>query len=222
MFVIVYNNSVILGPMRWNRYRFENQIKEECEVSSTLPDRNDNFDAIIVSEQVKILPIQGTSDPVFNSRIEYLHGPFWEFTDKVAIQSYTVEKYNIDAVKNFLKAETSNQRWIKQNQLTSVTVGNNNDSHVFSTDEKTRTALQQALLSGLESLNWKFNTDKWVTLSSADVQSALNQIITHIQTCFDWEMNKIAEIDACTTHEELDNLIIVEEQQSSIGFNGVV
>jgi len=208
--------------MRWNRYRFENQIQEECEVSSTLPDRNDNFDAIIVSEQVKILPIQGTSDPVFNSRIEYLHGPFWEFTDKVAIQSYTVEKYNIDAVKNFLKAETSNQRWIKQNQLTSVTVGINNDSHVFSTDEKTRTALQQALLSGLESLNWKFNTDKWVTLSSADVQSALNQIITHIQTCFDWEMNKIAEIDACTTHEELDNLIIVEEQQSSIGFNGVV
>jgi hypothetical protein len=222
MFVIVYNNSVILGPMRWNRYRFENQIQEECEVSSTLPDRNDNFDAIIVSDQVKILPIQGTPDPVFNPRIEYLHGPFWEFTDKVAIQSYTVEKYNIDAVKNFLKAETSNQRWIKQNQLTSVTVGINNDSHVFSTDEKTRAALQQALLSGLESLNWKFNTDKWVTLSSTDVQSALNQIITHIQTCFDWEMNKIAEIDACTTHEELDNLIIVEEQQSSIGFNGVV
>ena len=225
MFVIVYNNSVILGPMRWNRYRFENEIKEECEVTASLPDRNDNFDAIVVSEEVKILPVQGTAvqgtqDPVFNPRIEYLHGPFWEFTDTAAIQSFTVEKYNIDAVKNFLKAETANERWIKQNKSVSVTV--DGVSYDFPTDENTRLVLQQALTSGLESFNWKLNTDTWVILTSTNVQNILTQIITHIQTCFDWEMDKIAEIDACVAHLELDALEIKEPSVSDNMFNGMI
>jgi hypothetical protein len=209
MFVIVHNNSVILGPMRWNRYRFQNTITEECEVTATLPDRNDGMSPIIVSNDVKILPIQGTENPQFNPKIEFLNGPFWEFTDSAAIMSYRVEEMNIDSVKSMLKQQSADVRWKKEMSGVEVTI--NGTTHKFATDRETRNILQSHISAGLETVNWKFNADTWVQLSQTHLQQVLSATLAHVQLAFDWEMQKNTEIDSCATLNELDAVVISEE-----------
>lgn len=207
MFVIVYNNSVILGPMRWNRFRFENEIQEECDFSVSLLDRNDNLDAVIVSDNIQILPVQGTENPQFNPKIEFLNGPFWEFTDKSAIQSYRVESLPIDAVKNMLKEQVAVERWNKENSGTKITL--NDVEYSFGTDKETRSILQNAV-SHLDGINWKHDRDTWILMTKENIQNTLSGILSYVQSCFDWEFNKIQEIDACETLKELDSVIIVD------------
>lgn len=205
MFVIVHNNSVILGPMRWNRFRFENVIEEECEFTVSLPNSNDQ--PIIVSDNIKILPIQGTQDPEYNSRIEFLNGPFWVFTDTVAIQSFRVESINIEAIKNTMKAQTSAVRWKKETAGIKVIIQGTEVS--VTTDRGDRDIfVQKFLLMGdSETVQWKF-PEGWLVLTKADLGTIVTAGAQHVQDQFIWEAMKIAEIDACTTHAELAGIII--------------
>lgn len=213
MFVIVHNNSVILGPMRWNRFRFENEIQEECEVSCTLPDRNDDLDPIVVSNEIKILPILGTENPEYNPKIEILHGPFWEFTDTQAIYHYEVVPMNIDSAKNMLKEQVTAERWNKENAGVNVTL--NGTEYTFKTDKETRAILHNAV-SNMESINWKQDQETWIQMTNGDTQTVLTAILTHVQACFDWEFNKFQEIDACNTLEMLDAVVIVDQKETGV------
>lgn len=207
MFVIVYNNSVILGPMRWNRFRFENEIQEECDFSCTLPDRNDQLAPITVSSSIKILPVELLPDPEYNSRIQILNGPFWEFMETKAIGSYQPEYMQLDAAKNLLKAEVAAERWNKENA--GVLISINENQYSFSTDKETRATLQSS--SNLDGVNWKLAEDNWVQLTKEETQSVLNQILAYVQACFDWEFNKLEEIYACATLEQLSAIVVKEE-----------
>lgn len=209
MFVIVYNNSVILGPMRWNRFRFENQIQEECEYGCALPDRNDDLSPIIVSDEIKILPIEGTDNPEYNPTIQFLHGPFWEFTDTKAIMSYQVEYLPVDSAKPILKDQASAERWNRENSGVTVTL--NGTEYRFATDKETRATLQNSI-ANLDVINWKLDRETWVSMTKEEGQSVLNVILTHVQESFNWEFNKLQEIDSCTTHEELVAVVIKEEE----------
>lgn len=206
MFVIVYNNSVILGPMRWNRFRFENEIKEECDFSAVLPDRNDELTPIVVSDNIKVLPVQGTPDPEYNPKIQFLHGPFWEFTDSAAICSYQVQDYGVEAVKNFLKEQIEQNRWARE--VGGCTIAINGVEHKFATDRNTRNILQAHIASGIASVAWKFDRDTWVNFSQQDLQNLLTGIMNHVQGSFDWELSKFSEIDQCQTLQELHDVAL--------------
>jgi len=215
MFVIVHNNFVILGPMRWNRFRFENTIQEECEVSVTLPDRNDSLSPIIVSEEVKILPVQGTPNPEHNPKIEFLHGPFWDFSNDIATSSYIVQPYAIDAVKNMLKAECANERYKKENSGTKVTI---QDVEVtVDTSRGSRDIfVQKYLLMGENDIvQWKF-PECWLTLTKAELGLVVSTGAQHIQAQFDWEAEKVAEIEASETLEQLAQIVIVDPMQPNL------
>lgn len=211
MFVITYNNNVILGPMRWNRFRFENEIQEECEVSVTLENRNDEMVPVIVSNEIKILPVQGTPEPNYNSKIQFLNGPFWQFTDTHAIMSYRPEYLSIEAVKNTLKEKTAAERWKKENA--GVTVSLNGVEYKFSTSKENRALLQSLVSTGA---NWKFDRDTWVQFTSAQIQVILNSVLSYVQECFAWEFYKIAEIDQCTTLQQLDAIVIAEPESVGV------
>lgn len=208
MFVIVHNNFVVLGPMRWNRFRFENFLEEELETSYTLPQSNDNNSVIVVSDDIKIFPVVGTPDPGHNQKIEMLHGPLWEFTETSAISSYEVLPMPVEAVKNMLKEQTASERYKREIVDVAVKIGDVDCN--FSTDRDTRNVIQNALISSPSSFNWKLNRDVWITLTNTELQNILDAIISHVQECFDWEFNKIAEINSCTTLEELNAVIIIE------------
>ena len=208
MFVIVYQNSVILGPMKWNRFRFENTILEDCEeFSATLPDRNDELSPIILSPDIKILPVQGTPEPQYNPKIEMLHGPFWEFSDTVAISSYQIQPIPVDAVKNQLKAVIANKRYLKEISGVNVTVQNIEIKVDTSRDNRNNLIQRYVLMNNTDTLQWKFN-DVWLTLNKEEVGTLVNASTAHIQTQFDWEATKVQEIDNATTLTELDSIIL--------------
>lgn len=211
MFVIVHNNSVVLGPMRWNRFRFQNFLKEELEFISELPTNNAEA-AITVSDEIKILPVQNTSNPAYNPKIEMLYGPIWEFTDSAAISSYEVQSIAIDALKNMLKEQVAAERYSREISTVDVTI--NDTVYKFSTSRDTRNVIQNALTASTSSFNWKMDRDTWVTLTNTELQAILDAITVHVQTCFDWEYSTIAAIDVCTTSVELDAIVIVEPKNT--------
>jgi hypothetical protein len=217
MFVIVYQNSVILGPMRWNRFRFENTIFEDCEeFFVTLADRNDDLTPVIVSEDIKILPVQGTPSPEHNSKIEMLHGPFWEFTDNMAISSYTVLPIPVDAVKNQLKAVLANERYNKEVAGTTFTIQNTVITIDTARDTRNNLIQQYVLMNESDTVQWKFR-ETWLTLTKVEVGEIVRAGANYIQTQFQWEANLIVEISNATTLEDLASIVIVEvESQENI------
>lgn len=212
MFVIVHNNSVILGPMRWNRFRFENFLVEELEVSTTLPQQNSSV--VTVSDEISIYPIQGSLDPVFNPKIEILHGPFWEFTDSAAISSYQVLSKTVESVKNELKSLAAAERWNRENTQVSVTI--NDISCDFKTDRETRMVLQNALTSPSDANVWKVAGDTWVTLTKVDLQNILTAVLTHVQASFDWEHDIVTQINAAETLIQLDSIQITQPNNMGV------
>ena len=203
LFVIVHNNSVILGPMEWKARRFAEVIDDDCGITVTLPLTNEGY--YEVNSEIKIWPVQFSAEPSYNPKIEHLHGPFYEYIDGVAYSSMVVQQMPLDAAQNFVKQEASTVRWTKQN--TSVKVTLNGTEYSFSTDLNTKSIFHQYITSNLESINWKVNQDTWITLSKTDMQTVFNAIVSHVQSTYDWEVAKLSEINGAT-HETLPNITL--------------
>lgn len=201
MFIITYNNNVILGPMKWNARRFTEVIEDDCEITVTLPLTNDAY--YEVNDEIKIYPVQGTLNPEFNSKTEYLHGPFYEYIDGIAYSSMVVEQLPLSAAQNFVKQEAANVRWIKQNSGVKITL--NDVEYTFATDLQTKSIFHQYITSDLESVNWKIDQDTWIVLSKSNIQTVFNSIVNHVQSAFDWEVAKLSEISD-STHETLPGI----------------
>ena len=65
-------------------------------------------------------------------------------------------------------------------------------------------------MADTDTINWKF-PETWLTITKQELGYIVSQGVAYIQGCFDWEVQKNAEIDACTTLAELDAIIIAEE-----------
>ena len=194
MFVITYNNNVILGPMKWNARRFTEVIKDDCEITVTLPSTNELY--YEVNDEIKIWPVQGTTNPEYNSKIEYLNGPFYEYRDGVAISSMVVEQLPLTAAQNFAKQSISDARWVIQNSGVQVTI--NGVEYTFASDLQTKSTFHHYITSNIETVNWKINQDTWIVLSKSDIQTIFNSIVSHVQSAFDWEATKLSEIISST------------------------
>lgn len=207
MFVIVHNDFVIKGPNEWNKKRFEEVLREECEINYTLDFRNDSRVPIIISDTVKILPTIGTPEPEYNPRIQHLIGPYWNFTESGAEISFVPEFLPLDTVKGQLKDSITNYRYTKETRGIKLTI---QDTEVtIDTARGSRDIFLQAYLtlSDTDTLNWKF-PETWIVLSKADLGTIVNAGRNHIQTCFNWELDFHSRVDAQTTLNDLNNLWI--------------
>jgi hypothetical protein len=195
--------------MRWNQFRFENFLAEELSITATLPKTTEV--AVVVDGTTTIYPVQGTPDPVFNSKIEFLHGPFWTFTDGIAYSSMTVEPIAIEAVKNQLKASVADARWKEENTLLDITI--RGQVYKFSTNRETRNLLHNAVGGDVASIEWKVDGGTWIKLSRDEIQYVLDYILSHVQVWFGWEQGKTNLIDACADHQSLDALDFTDKVQ---------
>jgi len=65
------------------------------------------------------------------------------------------------------------------------------------------------LAIGENTINFKFK-EGWINLSKADLEYIIQQIDFAVQEAFDWELSKTNEINACKTHEEINNIVLVK------------
>jgi hypothetical protein len=208
MYILVFNNNVILGPVRWSRPRFETALMEELELDqleSSFPDKEPAgvvvYQTNVYPGMIKIFPVLQGDDPSYNDRIEVLNGPFWTFTDTHAISHYRPSTLPLESAKQLLKDKISSLRWGKQNAGVTVSIKGSNVK--FPSDKEMCNVLQNYLSSDISTVNWKLEKDNWITLDRTDLISIHSSIVSHINRVFE-EEKKIAEIiDVSVTHREL-------------------
>lgn len=201
-YVLIHNQSVINGPRSWNYRSFESTLLEECNIDIKLPMQYTSEDPIEIAEGIRILPAV-LQPHGFNSKIEFLHGPFWNFDNNVATGTYVTVPHVIEAVKNTLKAEVTGNRYNHEISGVKCTIQNREVTVDTSRDGRNIFVLKYLLMSENETVEWKF-PETWLVLSKSDLGVAISAGANHIQSAFTWELNKHGEIDNCSTLQQLD------------------
>lgn len=201
-YVLAHNNQVINGPRAWNYRSFESTLEEDLEIAFKLPMSKTDEDVIVIDENTKIYAAELVYQS-YNSKIEYLHGPFWDFTSGKAIGTFQIVANEIEAIKNTLKDRVTANRWRKEVAGTTATI----QSTVVTVDTARGNRdifVQKYLLMGEnDTVQWKF-PEGWLTLSKSELGTAVSAGAIHVQSQFEWEAAKLSEIDACTTAQALN------------------
>lgn len=204
MYVLVANNSVLNGPKSWSPNSFRNTLVQELSIDYRLPLNKTDNEPIIISETVKILPAV-LEYPEYNFKINYIHGPFWDFSNNFATGTFTVENHSLDFVKNDLIAKIAANRYDKEIAGVQHTV--QNTIVTIETDRTTRNIFFQKyiLMGENDTVEWKF-PERWLTLTKSELGNVVAAGASHIQNQFNWEVSKINEINSSTTLSALDSI----------------
>ena len=212
MYVLIHKDRVIVGPMAWQRGMFVGALKK-LNITTLLP-RNAPVELPMIFDADTKLCSAVLEYPEYNSKIEYIHGPFWDFSEPVAVGTFQVLETPIEFIKGKLKAEVADVRYSRE--IAGVTVEIQGTTVTVDTNRGSRDIfVQQYLLMGdNDVVNWKF-PEAWLTLTRSDLGKAVGAGVAHVQAQFNWELTKNEEIDACTTAAELDAIVIVDPETTT-------
>jgi len=201
MYVLEHNNQVINGPRQWNYRSFESTLEEDLEIIQKLPLKKEDNSTIEIDSNTHIYRAE-LREPEYNPTFEYLHGPFWDFLSGIAIGTYTVESYDVETIKGKLKSIITANRYIKEISGVKTTIQSTEVTIDTSRDGRNIFVQKYILMGDTDTVQWKF-PEGWLTLTKSELGLVVATGAGYIQSQFDWEANKIAEIDACTTVDEL-------------------
>jgi hypothetical protein len=197
MYALINGQELILGPIAFN-YRMINDELEELEVDFRVTSNDYQSVPITFTEDIKILPARNEVpeyDPTFQSVSQSSH----EITDSEVVFYYSVNDKPLDQIKAEYKLGAKPERQRRENTTVGVTV--NGSAITVSTSRDNRLSLVSKLLSSDGPYNFKFDNGVWAEISKTDLQTILTEIDTVVQAAFDWELAKLAEIDACVDGE---------------------
>ena len=205
MYALINGQELLLGPVAFN-YRMINDELEELEVDFRVTSNSYQSVPITFTEDIKILPARNDI-PEYDPRFQTASQSSHTITDSEVVFTYTVSDKPLEQVKDEYKAGVAPERWNKEN--TTVTVTINGKEITVSTSRDNRLSIVSKLLSGDGTYNFKFNDGVWEEISKIDLQTILNEIDGVVQAAFDWELAKLAEIDACEDGEAVYAVVIV-------------
>jgi hypothetical protein len=206
MYALINDQELLLGPIAFNYRMINSVLEEELEVEFRVTSQDYQSVPLSFTEDIKILPARNDipeHDPRFQTVSQTSH----TITDTEVVFVYTVADKSLEQIKGEYKARVVPERWNKEN--TTVTVAINDNEITVSTSRDNRLSLVSKLLSSDGPYNFKFNDGVWVEISKTDLQTILTEIDTVVQTAFDWELAKLAEIDACVDGEAVYDVVIV-------------
>ena len=206
MYALINGQELLLGPISFNYRMINSVLEEDLEVDFRVTSQDYQSVPITFTEDIKILPARDDipeHDPRFQTVSQTSH----TITDTEVVFVYTVADKPLEQIKEEYKAVVAPERWNKEN--TTVTVTINNNEITISTSRDNRLSIVSKLLSGDGPYNFKFNDGVWEEISKTDLQTILTEIDTVVQAAFDWELAKLAEIDACENGEAVYAVVIV-------------
>jgi len=205
MYALIDDQQLLLGPISFN-YRMFNDELEDLELDFRVNSSSYQEVPISITDTIKILPAR-YDDPDYDPRFEYLTNITHTITDTEVVFSHANVQKSLEQIKSERKAEVAPERWNKENTTVNVTI--NDNEITVSTSRDNRLSLVSKLLSGDGPYNFKFNDGVWVEISKTDLQTILTEIDSVVQAAFNWELAKLAEIDACVDGEEVYAVVIV-------------
>ena len=208
MFALVHKQRVILGPINWNRALFDANLSK-LKINYGLPRVAPSQLPVQINQDTAIYTVEDVQ-PEYNSKINYLEGPYWTIESDRAVSSYIVRDQPIDAVKNNLKTQAAAARWDKEVAGTTVTIQDTQVTVDTARGSRDIFVQKYLLMNDQETVAWKF-PEGWLTLTKTELGQVVQAGATHVQQAFGWEVAKSQEIDACTSLAELDAVVIVEQ-----------
>lgn len=210
MFVITYQDQIILGPVAWNPRYIASMIQQDLDL--------DQPPLIVQSDQDKV-PYSPYPDVLIrhavevrdelNTKIQMWDGPFWEYTETTGTAHYTAKDKPLDLVKGELKNLVTANRYQKEIKGTTINI-QGSDVSVDTNRGSRDIFVQKYLLMGdTDTVQWKF-PECWLTLSKTELGQIVAAGVAYVQSQFDWEIAKHNEIDTCTTLTQLDAVNIAE------------
>jgi hypothetical protein len=212
---LIYNNSLILGPMGYN-VRMINSELEELEVEETItPSSYTDLPIHFSDGLTHLLPLEKYV-PSHNPKYHNVGSFSWEIIeeDDVPIKvllTYPITDKILEEVKALRKQEVSPYRKEKEN--TTITLTINDIAVEVSISREERVLLASKLAASPGTHNFKFQ-NTWLEITTEKLQYILNQIDIKVQEAFDWELGKLQEIDACETIDEVYEVVIREQPQT--------
>lgn len=206
MFALVNGQELILGPIGFN-IKMINYELEELELPHRVKTSDNTQVPLHFTETVHILSARNEV-PEYDPRFETLSQVSHTITENEVVFYYEKNEKSLEQIKNERKVEVAPIRRIKENTKISVEV--NNVSVEVTTDRPNRLSLVSKMISNDGPYNFKFDNNVWVEITKEDLQYIVSQIDLKVQEAFDWEYNKLQEIDNCTTKEEVYDVILQE------------
>jgi hypothetical protein len=209
MYVLIHKNRVVVGPMLWNRAMFAVGL-ERLGINGVVLSRLEPTTPMTIDENTRIA-YSRYEYPEYNTKTQYLHGPFWNFSEDIAVGTFEIKEKSVDIIKSELKQAVSNERYTLEVAGAKVTF--NDTEYSVSTERTARDIFVQKYVSlgDSDTVNWKF-PEGFVTLSKTQLGQVIQAINTKVQEAFDWEYSKHQEIDAATTAEQLNDIVLTQQQ----------
>jgi hypothetical protein len=213
---LINNNSLILGPMGFN-VRMINSELEDLEIEERIsPQSYSDLPIHFSDDQTHLIPIEKVI-PNHDPRYHNVGNFTWSIIEENNIPikvlfTYPISDKTLEEVKELRKQEVSPLRREKEN--TKISINLNGNAVKISTSREERILLSAKLSASPGPHNFKFD-NTWLQITSEELQYVLTQIDIKVQEAFDWELAKLQEIDACTTIDDVYNVVIRENPQLS-------
>lgn len=202
MYALIHNNRIEVGPRQWLWSAFKSYLDSEGLDASALPRQSPT--APVITAQWKILPVVDPPTPDHVYPYEQLAGPFLTINGDVNVTgTWTVVPVPIHITKDHLKGIVTGNRYTVEVQGFKMTI--QGQQVTIDTERGSRDIFFQTYLSMADgdTITWKF-PETWLELTKAELGQIVFAGKAHIQNAFDWEKQKWAEIDACTTRAEFE------------------
>jgi hypothetical protein len=211
---LIHNNSLELGPFGANVH-YINQELEELEVEERVSQQSFSELPIHFSDGLThLLPTERVI-PENNPKYHNVGNFTWEIVEENGVPTKVVFTYPIidktlEEVKAIRKQEVAPARRQKENTITTLTV--NSTEVEVSTSREERLMLASKLSASPGPHNFKFQ-NTWLEITTEELQYIVSEVDKVVQEAFDWELAKLQEIDACTTIDEVYDVVIVEQPE---------
>jgi hypothetical protein len=211
MFALVNGQELILGPIKFN-IRMINYELNELGLNRRVITSDYTQVPIHFTDNIHLL-LARNEIPEYNHKFETISQHSHTITETEVIFTYIKTEKSLEQIKAERKTEVAPIRKLKESKNIEVYI--NGVPVQVSIDRNNRLALIVKMLSNEGTYKFKFNSDTWVDITKNDLQYIIAQIDTSVQEAFDWEYNKLQEIDACETKEAVYEVVIERPVQES-------
>jgi hypothetical protein len=206
MYALVNGQELLLGPIAFNYRMINDVLEEELEVEYRVTSQDYQNVPLHFTEDIKILSARNEI-PEFDPKTQTVSQTSHTIADTEVVFNYTVADKSLDQIKDEYKAAVKPERQRRENTIITLTV---KDTPItVSTSRESRLEFISKLLGNEGPYNFKFDNGTWVEITKADLESIISQIDLKVQEAFDWELTKLAEIDACESAEAVYEVEIV-------------
>lgn len=199
MYALLDGQQLLLGPISFNIGMINSEL-EDLGLNFRVNSQDYLNVPISITESVKIVNCY-QNIPHYDSRYQSSFQLGWEIVDGDVVFNYETRDKPLDQVKDEFKALLPAIRYSKE--YTTIPVQIDNEIISISTSRENRISLVSKLSSSNGPYNFKFDNGTWKQLVKADIQTILSEIDTVVQQAFNWEYQKIQEIDACVSVEDV-------------------